>query len=249
MVGGSTRIPKIRKLVSTFFGGRRLKFDVNPDEAVAHGAVIQAAMLMNPRAFANFKITDVVPLSLGLEALGDIMAVVIPRNTPIPVQKSQLLDTVEDNQTSMRGTVYQGERKIATDNVKLGELRVDSIPKAKRGEVDVEWVFRMDEDGILEVKACPYVGAEFTSVTIKDPCHLPETEIKQMIRKAAAMKESDQKALERAEARNDLYFACYDTRDHLELGDRCKQTLQWLEENQTADVEQLSQMLAHLFDQ
>ena len=155
LVGGSTRIPKIQSLVSEYFGGRQLNKSINPDEAVAYGAAVQAAVLTGQTSdkTADLLLLDVAPLSLGVAMQGDIFGVVVPRNTPIPTNKSRVFTTVEDNQTTVTFPVYEGERTQCRDNRLLGEFELNGIPPMPRGQAELVTTFEVDANGLLKVTA------------------------------------------------------------------------------------------------
>ena len=155
LVGGSTRIPKVQSLVSEFFGGRQLNKSINPDEAVAYGAAVQAAVLTGQTSdkTADLLLLDVAPLSLGVAMQGDIFGVVVPRNTPIPTNKSRTFTTVEDNQTTVTFPVYEGERTQCRDNRLLGEFELNGIPPMPRGQAELVTTFEVDANGLLKVTA------------------------------------------------------------------------------------------------
>ena len=155
LVGGSTRIPKIQSLVSEFFGGRQLNKSINPDEAVAYGAAVQAAVLTGQTSekTQDLLLLDVAPLSLGVAMQGDIFRVVVPRNTPIPTNKSRVFTTVEDNQTTVTFPVYEGERTQCRDNRLLGEFELNGIPPMPRGQAELVTTFEVDANGLLKVTA------------------------------------------------------------------------------------------------
>lgn len=161
LVGGSTRIPKVQSLVSEYFGGRTLNKSINPDEAVAYGAAVQAAVLtgMTSDKTADLLLLDVAPLSLGVAMQGDVFGVVLPRNTPIPSNKSRTFTTVEDNQTTVSFPVYEGERTACKDNRLLGEFELSGIPPMPRGQAELICTFEVDANGLRECRD-----------TIRAPC-------------------------------------------------------------------------------
>lgn len=250
LVGGSTRIPMIWELVQDFFGRMDLKLDINPEEAVANGAVMQAAVMSSSSELAlpDFTIGDVTPLSLGMSELRDIMSVIIPRNTRIPVERTYDYMTTRDNQVDMDIDVFQGERTMTYDNVYLGGYVLKGLIPARRGKTCVKITFHVDEDGVLEVKARPRPGAPIQRLTIADPGQMSEAEVRSMISEASEVQANDRLIRKTAQAKNELYFACYDHRNDARIGNRCQETLLWLDEHPDASLDELRQTLGHLFD-
>ena len=207
LVGGSTRIPKIQSLVSEFFGGRQLNKSINPDEAVAYGAAVQAAVLTNQTSdkTADLLLLDVAPLSLGVAMMGDVFGVVVPRNTPIPTNKTRVFTTVEDNQTQVTFPVYEGERTQCKDNKLLGEFELTGIPPAPRGTVELLTTFEVDANGLLKVTAQEKTSGRKANITITNSVgRLSSTEIEQMIKDSENFKASDKEFQARHDAKNDL---------------------------------------------
>jgi heat shock 70kDa protein 1/2/6/8 len=190
LVGGSTRIPKIQSLVSEYFGNRQLNKSINPDEAVAHGAAVQAAVLTGlvSEKTENLLLLDVAPLSLGVAMQGDVFGVVVPRNTPIPTNKSRVFTTVEDNQTTVQFPVYvsslfghvdcvlirnsyEGERTQCRDNRLLGEFELTGIPPMPRGQAELVTTFEVDANGLLKVSAQDRASGRKASISMSVGCH------------------------------------------------------------------------------
>jgi len=199
LVGGQTRMPKVQETVKEFFG-REPRKDVNPDEAVAVGAAIQAGVLKGD--VKDVLLLDVTPLSLGIETLGGVMTKLIEKNTTIPTKASQTFSTAEDNQTAVTVHVLQGEREMARDNKSLGRFDLSDIPPAPRGTPQVEVSFDIDANGILNVSAKDKATGKAQSIVIKASSGLSDEEVKRMVKDAEAHAEEDRKARELVEARN-----------------------------------------------
>jgi len=218
LVGGQTRTPKVQKVVQEFFGKEPHK-GVNPDEVVAIGAAIQAAILKGE--VKEVLLLDVTPLSLGIETLGGVFTKIIERNTTIPTKKSQIFTTATDNQTAVTIKVYQGEREMAADNKLLGVFELVGIPPAPRGVPQIEVTFDIDANGILHVSAKDLATGKEQSIKITASSGLTEEEIKKMIREAEAHAEEDRRKKQLAEARNEADNMIYTVEKTLrDMGDR-----------------------------
>ncbi len=219
LVGGATRMPMIQELVRRLTNGKEPHKGVNPDEVVAVGAAIQAGVLGGE--VKDILLLDVTPLSLGVETLGGVMTVLIPRNTTIPVRKSEIFSTAADNQTAVDIHVLQGERPMAADNMSLGRFRLDGIPPAPRGVPQIEVTFDIDANGILHVTAKDKATGREQKVTITASTNLSKEEIERMVQEARQHEAEDRRRRELAEARNNADQLIYHTEKALrELGDK-----------------------------
>ena len=236
LVGGSTRIPYIQELVKKELGQEPNK-GVNPDEVVAMGAAIQGGVLTGE--VDDIVLLDVTPLSLGIETLGNIMTVLIPRNTTIPTSKSQVFSTAVDNQPAVDIHVLQGERQMASDNKTLGNFQLTNLPPAKRGVPQIEVTFDIDANGIVNVKAKDLGTGKEQSITITSSTNLSDEEIDKMVKEAEANKEADEKRKNEAEVRNNADSMVFQTEKALEdLGDKVDSSDKEKAENAIKEVKE-----------
>ncbi len=219
LVGGSTRIPKVQELVAARFGRAKLNKDINPDEVVALGAAIQAAVLAGD--MQSLVLLDVTPLTLSIETLGGVATPLIERNTTIPVEKTKTFTTADDFQTQVEIHVVQGERKMAADNKSLGRFQLTDLPPAPRGVPQIDVTFQIDADGILNVTAKDKATGKSASIEIKETSRLTEAEIERMRKDAEEHAEEDRKRVEEVETRNQADALVHTVEKTLgELGDK-----------------------------
>ncbi|CAG0892765.1 unnamed protein product [Darwinula stevensoni] len=259
LVGGSTRILKIQDLVTTFFGANKICQNINPDEAVAYGAAVQAAILRKELS-GEVLVMDVTGLSMGIEVIGGLMSIVVKRNTQIPFKKTKGYTTTKDNQTAVTCSVYQGERQMIKDNCLLGSFSLCNIPPAPKGVPKFEVTFEMDANGILQVSAVDRLSGTMNKIEISYKDRVTKEDIERMVEDAKKHREEDELNMKCLKAKNSLESYAirikstiedennksFPESDKKKVLDKCEETMKWLGTMERANLEEYERMQEEL---